>query len=120
MWFPKNSYLIESINDKLLWYQCSGLIRFWASFEEDHKFLNPKPDPKGPTPLSLENFSATFQIWIYSSGLACLIFIVELFWNALSRKYLKRKYKQRKNPPKRAAKSIKMAKIKLKVIIPKK
>jgi hypothetical protein len=118
MWFPKNSYLIEAIDDKLLWYQCSGLIRYWASFEEDHKFLNPKPDPKGPTPLSLENFSATFQIWIYACGLSSIIFLVELFWNGLMRMLKKGKYK--KQPAKRAKKPMKMAKIKLKVINPKK
>ena len=120
MWYPKNSFLIEAINDKLLWYQCSGLIRYWASGEEDHKFLNPKPDPKGPTPLSLENFSATFQIWFYSSGLACLIFLVELFWNEICRKCLIGKYKKRTRQTKRAARSMKMANVKLKVIIPKK
>ncbi|XP_070495750.1 ionotropic receptor 21a-like [Chironomus tepperi] len=115
MWFPKNSYLIEPIDDKLLWYQCSGLIPFWASFEEDHKFLNPKPDPKAPTPLSLENFSATFQIWMYISALASAVFLLELFWHAVRRKFIKIKPKRR-----RVAKPMKMAKIKLKVIIPKK
>ena len=95
MWFPKNSYLIEAIDDKLLWYQCSGLIRYWASFEEDHKFLNPKPDPKGPTPLSLENFSATFQIWILACGLSSVVFFSEILWNNTRKFYDKKRFRQR-------------------------
>ncbi|CAG9802689.1 unnamed protein product [Chironomus riparius] len=83
MWFPKNSYLVEPIDEKLIWYQCSGLLQYWASFEEDSKYLSYTDVSKGPKPMSVENFSATFQIWSFACGLGFIIFILEKFCRAL-------------------------------------
>jgi len=81
MWFPKNSYLVEPINDKLVWYQSSGLVLYWASNEEDYKYLNPGPENKGPQPLTFAHLIATFQIWMFACGLSGVVFIAEIFWN---------------------------------------
>ncbi|XP_070502396.1 uncharacterized protein [Chironomus tepperi] len=83
MWFPKNSYLVEPIDEKLIWYQCSGLLQYWASFEEDSKYLSYSDESKGPKSMSVENFSATFQIWIYACVLGFIIFLLEKFWSAM-------------------------------------
>lgn len=83
MWFPKNSYLVEPIDEKLIWYQCSGLLQYWASFEEDSKYLSYTDESKGPKPMSVENFSATFQIWMFACALGFIIFLSEKFWCAL-------------------------------------
>jgi hypothetical protein len=87
MWFPKNSYLVEPIDEKLIWYQCSGLLQYWASFEEDSKYLSHTYVVKGPQPMSVENFSATFQILLFACGLGFIIFLLEFFCRALERSW---------------------------------
>ena len=89
MWFPKNSYLVEPIDEKLIWYQCSGLLQFWASFEEDSKYLSYTDESKGPKPMSVENFSATFQIWMFACGLGFIIFLLEVFCRALQTSWMR-------------------------------
>lgn len=78
IYYPKNSYLVEPIDEKLIWYQSSGLMPYWASHEMDFKYLTYKSSLKGPKAMSLENFSGTFQIWMFASTLSVGIFLIEL------------------------------------------
>lgn len=91
MWFPKNSYLVEPINDKLIWYQSSGLVTFWGTNEEDDKYLNPDSENKGPQPLTFAHLIAAFQIWMFGCGLSAVVFIAEVFWSNTKKFYDKKK-----------------------------
>ena len=82
LFYPKDSYLVEPIDEKLIWYQCSGLMSYWASKEMDFKYLSYKSESNGPKAMAVQHFSGTFQIWIFACALSCVIFIAELFWNA--------------------------------------
>ena len=106
MWFPKNSYLVEPVDEKLVWYQSSGLIAYWASNEEDYKYLKPDPDINGPQPMTFKNLIATFQIWMFASGLSGVVFFAEIFWFITKEFYDKKRIRRQKF--KRAVRRIKI------------
>lgn len=82
LFYPKDSYLVEPIDEKLIWYQCSGLMSYWASKEMDYKYLSYKSESNGPKAMAMQHFSGTFQIWVFACALSCVVFIAEHFWSA--------------------------------------
>ncbi|KAG5684347.1 hypothetical protein PVAND_013582 [Polypedilum vanderplanki] len=67
IYYPKDSYLVTTFDDLLIWFQSSGLISYWASQEMDYKYLSYNSDLDGPKVMSIEHLSGTFQIWIFLS-----------------------------------------------------
>jgi hypothetical protein len=82
IYYPKDSYLVAPFDEKLIWFQCSGLMAYWASQEMDYKYLRLNSDVSEPKAMSLEHFSGTFQIWLLLCALAFVVFLFEVFWNA--------------------------------------
>ena len=81
MYFPKNSYLVEPLNEIIQLLYSSGLINYWTSINEDKKFLNSRSLSKEPKKLTIEHLSGPFQIWMFASASAIVVFVFELFWH---------------------------------------
>lgn len=82
-YFPKNSYLVKNFNRKLVDFEASGLIKFWASTHMDFKYLNVKAATVGPKQLTPEHLSGMIQLLIGGEILASLVFVLELFWDKI-------------------------------------
>lgn len=80
IYFPRNSYLVESFNIKLEAFATSGLIEFWASAHTNMKYLNVKFTNTEPKKLSLGHLSGTNQILIGGLVVSTAIFIGEMLW----------------------------------------
>lgn len=93
VFFPKNSYLVESFSRKLEYFESSGLIKHWASAHMDMKYLNFQLSYMGPKKLSLNHLSGTIQMLTAGLILGFLFFIAEIFWSYC----IKQKFRQRGN-----------------------
>ncbi|KAG5684345.1 hypothetical protein PVAND_013580 [Polypedilum vanderplanki] len=80
VYFPKNSYLVEPIDELLINFQSAGLLDFWSSNEISYKFLIYNDESNELKPMSIQHFSSTFQIWMISCCVAFVVFFLELFW----------------------------------------
>lgn len=79
IYFPKNSYLVESINSRLEAFSSNGLIKYWASNHMNMKYLNLKWNNTGPKQLSLENISGILQILFTGLVMSTVVFLGEVF-----------------------------------------
>lgn len=80
LYFPKNSYLVESLNRKLEAFATAGLIQYWASVHTNMKYLNLRFTNTGPKKLSLSHLSGIIQILIGGLVLSTVGFAGELLW----------------------------------------
>lgn len=81
IFFPKNSYLVESVNDRLLVYESSGLIRHWAAAHMDMTFLNFEATSNHqPRRLTLDNLSGINQMLVAGLILSFSVFVGEICW----------------------------------------
>jgi hypothetical protein len=80
IYFPKNNYLVESINRKLEAFSTAGLIEYWASFHMDMKYLNFKWTNQGPKKMTLDHLSGTFQILVVGLVVSIALFLLEVSW----------------------------------------
>lgn len=85
IYFPKNSYLVESFNRKLMLFDNAGLILHWASANIDKKYLNFKAVATGPKRITLQHFSGTFQTLFGGLVLSILVFVLECFWTTVKK-----------------------------------
>lgn len=91
MYFPKNSYLIENFNDKLIQFDAAGLIQYWASAHMDMKYLNFKVAGAGRKQITLHNLSGILQILLGGMVLSFAVFVCELFWKRIRKFWLSMK-----------------------------
>lgn len=87
IYFPKKSYLVESVNVKLEAFTAAGLIDFWTSAHTNMKYLNIKFSNTEPRKLSLGHLSGTVQILIGGLVISTWVFIGELFWFRFSYRF---------------------------------
>jgi hypothetical protein len=100
MYLPKNSYLVDPFNMRLLWFESAGLVKFWQSSYGDMKYLADPNDFTGPKSLKVSHLSATFQIWLCSSIAGVVIFIFELIFNETRVDFLRAKLGMKKREKK--------------------
>lgn len=81
IFFPKNSYLVEGFNRKLLLFDAIGLIRYWASIDIDMKYLDFKAASTGPKQISLNHLSGIVQTLFGGITISSLVFFIELNWS---------------------------------------
>lgn len=94
IFFPKNSYLVESFNDQLLVYESSGLIQHWAAAHMDKKFLNFEETSSGPQKLTLDHLAGTIQMLVGGLILSFVVFLGEICWMKLREvKFIRRLFR---------------------------
>lgn len=76
LYFRKNFFLVESINDKINVFLQSGLVSYWIrTHMESRNFQNSNHGPKS---LSLSHLSGIFNIYLICSLIACLVWLLEV------------------------------------------
>lgn len=76
--FPKNSYLVETFNDKLSAFTENGLIAVQTSKYMDPKYLNVKEVKQGAKKLNYDQLFGGFQVWIGGLLISLFLFCLEL------------------------------------------
>lgn len=79
IYFPKNSYMVDSFNRKLMLFDNAGLIQYWASANMDTKYLNFKAVTTGPQRITLQHLSGTLNTLLGGLALSVLVFLLEVF-----------------------------------------
>lgn len=70
MYFRKNFFLVDSINEVVMYLQSSGLIEYWHFNNIGRKLFNTKTDGDGePRIMTVDDLIGCFQLW----GCGCII-----------------------------------------------
>jgi hypothetical protein len=85
MYFPKNFYLIDSINKKLSAFQSSGLVEFWIKKFMDQRFFKYKQMKQGPRRLNINHLTGVFNILFIGNTISMTIFVLELVFSKFTR-----------------------------------
>lgn len=95
MYFQKNFFLKEAIDDTLDELATAGLLQYWINKFADKKYLNWQDQQMGPQKLQLEHLRGIFNLGFIGLGVATIVFIIE---NFLSRrkKFFKKKQRRHK------------------------
>jgi hypothetical protein len=79
MFFPKNFYLIDSINSKISNFLSSGIMSHLIEKYVDLRYWNVKTVKKGPQKLTVKHLRGAFNLWVILSVFSSLIFMMEVF-----------------------------------------
>lgn len=85
MYFKKNFFLIDSINEKVSAFVNSGIMNYWIQNNLQMSFYKPKIVKVGPTRLSLEHLSGVYEVLLFGFFIAFIAFVGEIFWSKLKR-----------------------------------
>lgn len=88
LFFRKNHFIVEAVDEKISIFKSAGLIDYWTSKYEERY---PKFETKGPKVLTLYNFFGIFKAWIYFLIIAFFSFCAEIVVKRIMKKYLLRK-----------------------------
>jgi hypothetical protein len=90
--YPKYSVLIWPINRKILNYQSSGLIDFWASRYVNNKYLREwkRKEHQTPKPLKFVNIQASIAVLLTGHLLSIITFCLEYCWWCHKGKFFKK------------------------------
>lgn len=76
-YFPKNFYLVESLNDKIGILKAAGLVNLWMERYIDKSYIKIKQQRTGAKPMNVVQLYGGFQLLAIGLFLACLAFAVE-------------------------------------------
>jgi hypothetical protein len=79
MYFPRDFYLVESINRKISSFLSSGVMSHLIGKYVDLRYWNVKSVEKGPQKLTIEHLRGAFNLWMIFSAISILTFAVEIF-----------------------------------------
>lgn len=81
LYFQKNFYLKQKINEKMNIFIQSGLINYWI---KKHMTIRKfRPRDQGPQALSTDHLAGVFDIYLMLCTLACFSLIQEIFLRKL-------------------------------------
>ena len=86
MYFHKDFFLTDEINNQLFLYVESGFIDRWVLETIQMKFFTTHAGLSGPKVISMENLSGIFGVFIAGNLISISIFIVENLIFQLKRK----------------------------------
>lgn len=78
MYFQKNFYLVEAINENIWNFVSSGIMSHLIDRYVDMKYWQVKALDVGPQQLSYEHLEGVFNLWLYFLILTSVVFVFEL------------------------------------------
>ncbi|CRK90895.1 CLUMA_CG004584, isoform A [Clunio marinus] len=81
--YPKDSFLVESFNEKLEAFRGNGLMEFLKLEYVDPKYLAVKETKNGPKKLNLEELRGGFGLWMIGNIITVLLFLLEVSYFSL-------------------------------------
>lgn len=83
--YPKNHFLVQTMNGKIDLFSSAGLIDFMVSKYIDKKYIKDHLEPDHhPKQLNIQQLLGGFQIWIACCLIGSIIFFIELFWRKIA------------------------------------
>ncbi|CRK90891.1 CLUMA_CG004580, isoform A [Clunio marinus] len=76
--FPKDHFLVEAFDEKILAFRKNGLLNFLAGKYMDPKYITIKRPKIGPRKLNLEHLEGGFKVWFCGIFSALFLFILEV------------------------------------------
>lgn len=89
MYFPKNFYLVEALNQKLNLFLSNGIVKHLIEKYVDMRYWNVKRANKGPQQLKLQHLQGTFNLWMILCCLSMLVLVMEIIVNAFHQMIIK-------------------------------
>lgn len=90
MFFQKNSYLKEAIDQKIQALKPNGLINYWISQYMDYKYLQMEQKENGPEKLNLQQLMGAFKVLAFGISVSFLFLFVEFIIHFLQEQKLRR------------------------------
>lgn len=88
IYFPKRSFLMDSINKKISQLKSGGFVEYWQSmYVNKKKTLHRSRSHSGPKTLSMKTLIGSFQIWLSLCCLASVVFIAEIIVDKSRKRY---------------------------------
>lgn len=78
MFYPKNFYLLETIDNKLNCFLSSGIMSHIIDEYVDLRHWHVKTTNRGPRQLSLEHLRGAFDLWLLFMLVAVTVFSLEI------------------------------------------
>lgn len=85
IYFSKNFYLIDAINQKLKAFATNGLLQHIIDDYVDMRYLQVKEIPKGPQTLTIDHLRGAFSVWMTCCLVCCAIFVIEVLVKSMIR-----------------------------------
>jgi hypothetical protein len=96
LFFRKNHFLVDSVDDVIGIFKAAGLIDLWIS-----KYVRKKRtiDDQNPKVMTIYDLSGTFEIFFIGSFVSFSSFVVEIIFQKVQRRYFRklRKYQNELN-----------------------
>jgi len=89
IFFRKEFYLIEAINDKINSFLASGIMEHWIEKSVDMHFATRKVIKRGPKKLNIEHLSGIFKLLCIGCAVSSMFFVFELLYFKLRTKQTK-------------------------------
>lgn len=89
IYFPRQFFLADAINDKIQYLQAAGLIDYWHSEILDNR-LQKRQESNEPKGIKIEYLLGCFFIW----GFACIFSFLIFIWEVMKGKWRKKKEKK--------------------------
>lgn len=86
LFYPKNFYLIETIDKKLNAFLSSGIINYFVDRYVDMLHWHIKVLDTGPQTLTLEHLRGAFNLWLAILLIAAIVFFIEISLQAFKSK----------------------------------
>lgn len=78
IYFPRNFYLVEPMNDKIGIFKAAGLVNLWMERYIDKSYLKIKPQKTKARVMNIKQLFGGFQILLIGTLTASFVFIFEL------------------------------------------
>lgn len=82
-YFPKNFYLVESMNEKMGVLKAAGLVNLWMERYIDKSYLKIKRQKTQPKIMNIQQLSGGFQILVIGLTISIFMFTLELLAKSL-------------------------------------
>lgn len=79
MYFQKNFFLKDEINEVLNQALTFGLLQHWFDTHVDSRFLFVRNDETVPEPLNVEQLIGIISVWAFGCAISLAAFIIEIF-----------------------------------------
>lgn len=77
MYFQKNFYLKDAINNMLSEIAAAGLLDYYTEKYANKKYYNMKSVQQGPTKLNMQHLFGIFNIYLIGCALGLISFVLE-------------------------------------------
>lgn len=85
LYYPKNFYLIDEINEQIRTFSAAGLIDHWIAKHLAMRFYNVRKVGAGPSQLSVEHLSGIFNILLIGFLVSAFAFACEFLFRLKSK-----------------------------------